>query len=100
METPTAQLLVQVEQQIHALVDKLHELTLANQKLKQALEETTEKLEKKHEATRTWQEKYDALKAAQGMNTGDVMARKKALHHIDVLINEVDACIAQLEIED
>lgn len=100
METPTAQLLVQLEQQIHGLVDKLHELTLANQQLKESLEETTDKLTKKKEALRMWQEKYDALKAAQGMNTSDALARKKALHHIDALISEVDACIEQLEMEN
>jgi len=100
METPTAQLLVQLEQQIHGLVDKLHELTLANQQLKESLEETTDKLTKKKEALRMWQEKYDALTAAQGMNTSDALARKKALHHIDALISEVDACIAQLEMEN
>ena len=50
--------------------------------------------------SRTWQEKYEALKSAQGINTGDTAAKKRALHHIDALINEVDACIAQLEIGD
>jgi chromosome segregation ATPase len=100
METPTVQLLTKLEQQLHTLVARVNQLTSANQSLQQALEEANEKLEKKHQSMRNWQEKYDALKAAQGINTGDTTARKKALHHIDALISEVDSCIAQLEIKE
>ena len=92
--------LEELESQLHVLVDNLRALEQKNQQLEQALAETVGKLEKKQEMSRNWQEKYDALKSAQGINTGDVAAKKRALHHIDALINEVDACIAQLEIGD
>ncbi len=92
--------LEELESQLHLLVNSLHALEQENQQLKQALAETVGKLKKKHEMSRNWQEKYDALKSAQGINMGDAAARKRALHHIDALINEVDACIAQLEIGD
>lgn len=100
MEISTLQDLQHLEKQLYALVAKLQELTEKNQGLKHALAETANKLEKKHEMSRMWQEKYEALKSAQGINAGDVAAKKRALHHIDTLINEVDACIAQLEIGD
>lgn len=100
MISSTAQLLEQLEQQLAALLAKLHALEQSNLELQQNLAETAAKLEKKQEFSRTWQEKYEALKSAQGINTGDTAARKRALHHIDVLINEVDACIAQLDISE
>lgn len=100
METPTVQLLATLELQIQTLVSKMTTLQQANQDLTKQLAETLSKLETKQEATRSWQEKYEALKSAQGINAGDVAAKKRALHHIDALINEVDACIAQLEIDE
>ena len=98
MITSTAQHLEQLEQQVVILVDKLHKLDDANKLLRENLAEAIAKLENKQELSKTWQEKYEALKSAQGINTTDLAARKRALHHLDMLINEVDACIAQLEI--
>lgn len=100
MENAALQELQQLENQLHILVAKLQQLEQQNQKLELALAETAAKFEKKHDMSRTWQEKYEALKSAQGINTGDTAAKKRALHHIDALIKEVDACIAQLEIGD
>tara|TARA_E500000178_G_C16672283_1_gene595588 strand:+ start:261 stop:563 length:303 start_codon:yes stop_codon:yes gene_type:complete len=100
MEISTLQDLQQLENQLQTLVAKLQELDKKNQELERALSETATMLEKKREMSRNWQEKYEALKSAQGINAGDTAAKKRALHHIDALINEVDACIAQLEIED
>jgi hypothetical protein len=34
------------------------------------------------------------------MKTDNTAAKKRTLHHINTLINEVDACIAQIKIED
>lgn len=100
MISSTKQLLEQLEQQLAKTLEKLHALEQSNLELNQNLVDISAKLEKKQEVSRTWQEKYEALKSAQGMNTGNEAARKRALHHIDVLISEVDACIAQLEISD
>ncbi len=96
----TVEHLEQLESQLYELIDRFQAMEQKNQALEKALSETTNKLEKKHEVSRNWQEKYDALKSAQGINTGNMAAKKRALHHIDALINEVDACIAQLEIGD
>ncbi|MDA0779739.1 MAG: hypothetical protein O2810_05840 [Bacteroidetes bacterium] len=100
MEYSTLQHLEQLENQLHVLVDSFRALEKKNQELEEALIDTTSKLEKKQEISRNWQEKYEALKSAQGINTSDTASKKRALYHIDALINEVDACIAQLEIED
>lgn len=100
MISSTAKLLEQLEHQLEGLVNKMHALEDSNKLLEQTLSETQAKLEKKNEVSRTWQEKYEALKSAQGMNVGDTGAKKRAMHHIDALINEVDACIAQLEIKN
>lgn len=100
MQTTSQQLLVQLEQQIRVFTEQMEALKQANSQLKEVLTETKAKLDKKLEATQVWQEKYEALKAAQGINSSDSGSRKRALHHIDALINEVDACIAQLEIDN
>lgn len=100
MIASTAQLLVQLEKQLEVMVKKLHELELSNKALEEALSETSLKLEKKHEVSRNWQDKYEALKSAQGINTKDETAKKRAIHHIDTLINEVDACIAHLKLQN
>lgn len=100
MITSTIQLLEQLEQQMIILTDKLHELEESNKALRDNLAGALAKLENKQEISKTWQKKYEALKSAQGINTGDSASRKRALHHIDVLIGEVDACIAQLEISE
>ena len=98
MISSTSKLLDQLKHQLEELVNKLHTLEQTNLELKQALAETNKKLEKKHEISRTWQDKYEALKSVQGIHSGDAATKKRALHHIDALISEVDACIAQLEI--
>lgn len=100
MDTATTTVLAQLERQLHEMVEKLRLLQQANAELNEVLNETKSKLEKKQEDARLWKEKYEALKAVQGMNTENTAAKKRTLHHIDVLINEVDACIAQLKMED
>lgn len=100
MQTTSQQLLVQLEQQIRVFSEQMEALRQANNQLKVALAETKAKLDKKQGTTQVWQEKYEALKAAQGINSNDSASRKRALHYIDTLISEVDACIAQLEIEN
>lgn len=100
MDTATTTVLAQLERQLHEMVEKLQLLQQANAELNEVLNETKSKFEKKQEDARLWKEKYEALKAVQGMNTDNTAAKKRTLHHIDVLINEVDACIAQLKMED
>ncbi|MGB0254814.1 MAG: hypothetical protein ACPF95_01395 [Flavobacteriaceae bacterium] len=99
MVASTSQLLVQLEKQLEIMVNKLHALEQSNQALETALAETKQKLEKKQEVSRNWQEKYEALKSAQGINAGDEVAKKRAISHIDSLISEVDACIAHLKLQ-
>lgn len=99
MVASTSQLLMQLQKQLEIMVNKLHALEQSNQSLKTTLAETKQKLEKKQEFSRNWQKKYEALKSAQGINAGDELAKKRAISHLDALINEVDACIAHLKLQ-
>jgi hypothetical protein len=78
----------------------MHQLQQSKAALKASLLEAQSKLKVKQEDAQEWKEKYEALKAVQGMKTDNAAAKKRTLHHIDALISEVDACIAQIKIED
>ena len=94
MDTSTATVLDQLENQLHELVEKMLQLQQSKATLETSLVEAQAKFQKKQEEAQEWKEKYEALKAVQGMKTDNTAAKKRTLHHIDALINEVDACIA------
>lgn len=100
MDTTTTAVLDQLENQLHELVKKMRQLQQSKATLETSLLEAQAKLQKKQEDGQEWKEKYEALKAVQGMKTDNTTAKKRTLHHIDALINEVDACIAQIKIKD
>jgi hypothetical protein len=89
-----------LENQLYDLVKKMHQLQQSKVALETSFLEARSKLKAKQEDAQDWKEKYEALKAVQGMKTDNTAAKKRTLHHIDALINEVDACIAQIKIED
>jgi chromosome segregation ATPase len=100
MDNLTTTVLDKLESQLHELVEKMHQLQQSKVALEASLSEAQSKLKAKQEDAQEWKEKYEALKAVQGMKTDNTAAKKRTLHHIDALINEVDACIAQIKIED
>ena len=100
MDNSTTTILDQLENQLYELVEKMQQLQQSKVALETSLLEAQSKLKKKQEEAQEWKEKYEALKAVQGMKTDNTAAKKRTLHHIDALINEVDACIAQINIED
>ena len=100
MDNATTAVLDKLENQLHELVEKMHQLQQSKVALETSLLEAQSKLKAKQEDAQEWKEKYEALKAVQGMKTDNTAAKKRTLHHIDALINEVDACIAQIKIED
>jgi acetyl-CoA carboxylase alpha subunit len=100
MDNSTITVLDQLENQLYELVEKMQQLQQSKVALETSLLEAQSKLKKKQEEAQEWKEKYEALKAVQGMKTDNTAAKKRTLHHIDALINEVDACIAQINIED
>ena len=100
MDNSTTTILDQLENQLYELVEKMQQLQQSKVALETSLLEAQSKLKKKQEEAQVWKEKYEALKAVQGMKTDNTAAKKRTLHHIDALINEVDACIAQINIED
>jgi chromosome segregation ATPase len=100
MDNATTAVLDKLENQLHELVEKMHQLQQSKAALEASLLEVQSKLKAKQEDAQEWKEKYEALKAVQGMKTDNTAAKKRTLHHIDALINEVDACIAQIKIED
>jgi chromosome segregation ATPase len=100
MDNSTTAVLDKLENQLHELVEKTQELQQSKVVLEASLLEAQSKLKAKQEDAQEWKEKYEALKAVQGMKTDNTAAKKRTLHHIDALINEVDACIAQIKIED
>ena len=82
------------------VVEKIHQLQQSKISLETTVLETQSRLKKKQEDAQKWKEKYEALKAVQGIETGNTAAKKRTLHHIDALINEIDSCIAQIKIGD
>jgi acetyl-CoA carboxylase alpha subunit len=100
MDNSTTVVLDKLENQLYELVEKMHQLQQSKVALETSLLEAQSKLKAKQEDAQEWKEKYEALKAVQGMKTDNTAAKKRTLHHIDALINEVDACIAQIKIED
>ena len=100
MDNATTAVLDKLENQLHELVEKMHQLQQSKVALETSLLEAQSKLKAKQEDAREWKEKYEALKSVQGMKTDNTAAKKRTLHHIDALISEVDACIAQIKIED
>ena len=100
MDATTTAVLDQLENQLHELVQKMRQLQQSKVTLETSLLEAQAKLQKKQQDAQQWKEKYEALKAVQGMKTDNTAAKKRTLHHLDTLINEVDACIAQIKIED
>ena len=100
MDNLTTTVLDKLDSQLHELVEKMHQLQQSKVALEASLSEAQSKLKAKQEDAQEWKEKYEALKAVQGMKTDNTAAKKRTLHHIDALINEVDACIAQIKIED
>ena len=100
MDNSNITVLDQLENQLYELVEKMQLLQQSKVALETSLLEAQSKLKKKQEEAQEWKEKYEALKAVQGMKTDNTAAKKRTLHHIDALINEVDACIAQINIED
>lgn len=100
MDNSTTTVLDQLENQLYELIEKMQQLQQSKVALETSLLEAQSKLKKKQEEAQEWKEKYEALKAVQGMKTDNTAAKKRTLHHIDALINEVDACIAQINIED
>ena len=99
MDNSTTIVLDKLENQLYDLVEKMHQLQQSKVALETSLLEAQSKLKAKQEDVREWKEKYEALKAVQGMKTDNIAAKKRTLHHIDALINEVDACITQIKIE-
>ena len=100
MDNSTSAVLDQLENQLHELVEKMRQLQQSKASLETSLLEAQAKFQKKQKDAQQWKEKYEALKAVQGMKTDNTAAKKRTLHHIDVLLNEVDACIAQIKIGD
>jgi acetyl-CoA carboxylase alpha subunit len=100
MDNSTTIVLDKLENQLYDLVEKMHQLQQSKVALETSLLEAQSKLKAKQEDAREWKEKYEALKAVQGMKTDNTAAKKRTLHHIDALISEVDACIEQIKLED
>ena len=100
MNISTSAVLEQLENHLKELVKKIHQLQQSKISLETTELETQSKLKKKQEDAQEWKEKYEAIKAVQGIKTGNTAAKKRTLHHIDALINEIDSCIAQIKIGD
>ena len=100
MDNSTTVVLDKLENQLYELVEKMHQLQQSKVALETSLLEAQSKLKAKQEEEREWKEKYEAGKAGQGMKTENTAAKKRTLHHIDALRNEVEAGIAQIKIED
>jgi acetyl-CoA carboxylase alpha subunit len=100
MNPSTLSYLSKLEVQLEQLIEKIQQLQNSNLETENILSLTISKLDKKNDDAKYWKEKYKALKAIQGINSSNTAAKKRTLHHIDVLVSEIDACIAQIQIDN
>ncbi|GAA3652043.1 hypothetical protein [Flavivirga jejuensis] len=84
-----------LENKISKVLHKLELLKLANSKLNEELEISKKEIEDQKRHIANWEEKYEALKIANTILGGDDNKRETKLK-INVLIREIDHCIAQL----
>ena len=84
-----------LENKISKVLHKLELLKLANLKLNEEIEISTQEIRNQKLLIANWEEKYEALKMANSILGSDDNKRETKLK-INALIRDIDHCIAQL----
>lgn len=84
-----------LENKVSKLLHRLEVLNQTNLKLRKELNHHLESHEQTKEALVEWKEKYNSLKLASSMLGGNTNKTEAKLK-INILIRELDSCIAQL----
>ena len=84
-----------LENKISKVLHKLELLKLANLKLNEEIEISTQEIRNQKLLIANWEEKYEALKMANSLLGSDDNKRETKLK-INALIRDIDHCIAQL----
>ena len=89
------QILLEIQSQVFSLVKEVDLLKSDKRKLIDEINILKNKLDSQSIENIKLKEKYNSLKFSKGV---DEKFKKKAIFHIETIINEVDKCINKLEI--
>ena len=87
-----------IEQRLRAVSDQMHQLKKANASLREELTKMQHELSKKNDSIQEWKMKHQALQTANSIAGSDGNS-SKAKKQIDRLIEEIDACLAQVSLD-
>lgn len=87
-----------IEQRLRAVSDQMHQLKKANASLRQELSNMQHELSRKNNSIQEWKMKHEALQTATSIAGSDGNS-SKAKKQIDRLIEEIDACLAQVSLD-
>lgn len=87
-----------IEQRLRAVSDQMYQLKQKNASLQEALSQARNELEQKNEAIQQWKIKHEAYQTATSI-AGSDRNSSKAKKQIDKLIEEIDACLAQVSLD-
>ena len=91
------EILLEIQNQVFSLVKEVDLLKSDKRKLIDEINILKNKLDSQSIENKKFKEKYNSLKFSKGV---DEKLKKKAIFHIETIINEVDKCINKLEISE
>tara|TARA_B100000989_G_scaffold102879_1_gene75253 strand:+ start:1025 stop:1315 length:291 start_codon:yes stop_codon:yes gene_type:complete len=91
------EILLEIQNQVFSLVKEVDLLKSDKRKLIDEINTLKNKLDSQSIENKKFKEKYNSLKFSKGV---DEKFKKKAIFHIETIINEVDKCINKLEISE
>lgn len=87
-----------IEQRLRAVSDQMSRLKQANASLQEELSQVRHELTRKNESIQEWKMKHEAFQTATSIAGSDGNS-SKAKKQIDRLIEEIDACLAQVSLD-
>jgi predicted nucleic acid-binding Zn-ribbon protein len=87
-----------IEHRLRAVSNQTHQLKQTNATLREELLQAQVELTQKNDTIREWKMKYEALQTANSL-AGSDRNTSKAKKQIDRLIEEIDACLAQVSLD-
>ena len=91
------EILLEIQNHVFSLVKEVDLLKSDKRKLIDEINILKNKLDSQSIENKKFKEKYNSLKFSKGV---DEKFKKKAISHIETIINEIDKCINKLEISE
>ena len=87
-----------IEQRLRVVSEQMSQLKQANASLQEEFSQARHELTRKNESIQEWKRKYEAFQTAASIAGSDGNS-SKAKKQIDRLIEEIDACLAQVSLD-